>query len=51
MSVEQIRAAFYLAWAEVQDAENLQPGNYLVHTNDVLEVLNTLEKKMEAMSR
>jgi len=37
---------FYLAAAEAQDAEKLQPGYWLVHANDVQEVLNTLQDRI-----
>ena len=38
---------FYLAAAEVQDFEKLQPGEWLVHTNDVQEVLDTLRCRID----
>lgn len=46
MSAEKITGIFYLAQAEVLDAEKMQPGDYLVHTNDIQEVLNRTERRI-----
>jgi hypothetical protein len=48
MNKAQLAGMFYLAAAEVQDAEKLQPGDWLVHANDVQEVLNTLKKRIHS---
>jgi hypothetical protein len=39
---------FYLAQAEVEDAVKLQPGDWLVHANDVQEVLNVLQGRIHS---
>jgi hypothetical protein len=46
MKPEQVAGMFYLAQAEVQDAAKLQPGDWLVHANDVKEVLDTLQDRI-----
>lgn len=46
-----LAAAFLTAWTEVQEAEKLQPGNYLVHTGDVQEVLHKLEGRVATLSQ
>jgi len=46
VSAEKITGIFYLAQAEVLDAEKMQPGDYLVHTNDIQEVLNRTERRI-----
>lgn len=41
-----VRGIFYLAMSEAIDATKTQPGEHLVHTIDVQELLNRAEKSV-----
>ena len=44
----RLNGFFYLASAEVEAFAKCQPGDWLVHTNDVQAVLNTLRDRIDA---
>jgi hypothetical protein len=46
MNRAQLKGFLYLAKAEVQDFEKCQPGEWLVHTNDVHEAFDALEVRI-----